>query len=271
MKAFRLAYDGRPYRGFQRQPDVTTVEDVLFEALAELDVYSPASPKPPNYTAASRTDAGVSAIAQTVAFDAPEWLDPAAFNSELPSPVRAWASTAVAPDFHATHEATHRTYRYFLHARGLDEAAVREVVGALVGEHDFQNLSPDDSGTRRRIQMSIESAAPFLVLEVGADGFPRQLVRRIASLVEAVASGEASMDRVDRLLSAGPVDGPDGIGPAPPEPLVLADVAYDDPTFEAHATAVESTRGLFRELAVQRHATALVAEELATLGGRTDV
>lgn len=270
MKAFRVAYDGQPYRGFQRQPAVATVEDVLFEALAALDVYSPEAPKPPNYTAASRTDAGVSAIAQTIAFEAPDWLDPAAFNCELPPAVRAWASTTVDPDFHATHEATKRTYRYFLHARGLDEARVRDVVGALSGTHDYHNLTPDDSGTRRTVDIGVESADPFLVLEVGAGGFPRQLVRRIASLVDAVAGGETSMDRVDRLLSDDPVDGPDGIGPAPAEPLVLADVTYAGLTFETDAAAVESTRDLFRNLAIERHAAARVADELASVGRTTE-
>lgn len=270
MKAFRIAYDGQPYRGFQRQPDVATVEDVLFEGLAKLDVYSPDAPKPPKYTAASRTDAGVSAVAQTVAFDAPEWLDPAAFNSELPAAVRAWASADVGPDFHATHEATHRQYRYFLHARGLDEATVRDVAGALSGTRDYHNLTPDDSGTRRTVDIGVESADPFVVLEVGADGFPRQLVRRMASLVAAVTRGDTAMDHVDRILSDEPVDGPDGIGPAPPEPLVLADIEYEGLSFETDATAAESARELFGDLAIERHAGARVADELSSLGHSTD-
>ena len=47
--------------------------------------------------AAGRTDAGVSALAQTVAFDAPEWLTPRALNAELPAEIRAWASADVMP------------------------------------------------------------------------------------------------------------------------------------------------------------------------------
>ncbi|MUV89804.1 tRNA pseudouridine(38-40) synthase TruA, partial [Halapricum sp. CBA1109] len=38
MDAYRIAYDGRPFRGFQRQPDVATVSDTLIDALDSLGV-----------------------------------------------------------------------------------------------------------------------------------------------------------------------------------------------------------------------------------------
>jgi tRNA pseudouridine(38-40) synthase len=76
MDAYRVAYDGRPFHGFQRQPDVATVEDALFDALRNLGVLADDAAKPAGYAAAGRTDAGVSAVAQTVAFEAPEWLTP---------------------------------------------------------------------------------------------------------------------------------------------------------------------------------------------------
>jgi len=79
MRAYRVAYDGRPYSGFQRQPDVPTVEGTVLAALGRLGVCE-LDAIPEGYAAAGRTDAGVSAVAQTVAFDAPDWLAPAAFN-----------------------------------------------------------------------------------------------------------------------------------------------------------------------------------------------
>jgi len=38
VRAFRVAYDGRPFHGFQRQPDVPTVEDTVLAALRALSV-----------------------------------------------------------------------------------------------------------------------------------------------------------------------------------------------------------------------------------------
>ena len=100
MRVYRVAYDGRPYNGFQRQPTVPTVEGHLLAALGRLGVTDGRSDPPTGYAAAGRTDAGVSALAQTVAFEAPDWLTPAAFNSELPAGIRAWASAAVTAEFH---------------------------------------------------------------------------------------------------------------------------------------------------------------------------
>ena len=97
MRAFRLAYDGRPFYGYQRQPRVPTVEGALLDALTDLDVVDDPTVVPERYAAAGRTDAGVSASAQTVAFVAPEWLTPAALSSALPATVRAWAHADVPP------------------------------------------------------------------------------------------------------------------------------------------------------------------------------
>ncbi|MFB6160348.1 MAG: tRNA pseudouridine(38-40) synthase TruA [Haloferacaceae archaeon] len=246
MYAYRLAYDGRPYYGFQRQPDVPTVEGALLDALGALGVREGAG-TPPGYAAAGRTDAGVSAAAQTVAFDAPDWCTPAALNGELPATVRAWARAPAPAAFHATHDATRRTYRYHLHAprAAVDDAAVRAAADRLAGAHDFHNLTPDDAGTERDLSLAVERDGAFLVVRASAGGFARQLVRRLVGLLDEVGRGtgrEAALARVDRVLGAAPLDGPAGVSPAPPEPLVLVGVRYPDLAFEADPDAVASAR-----------------------------
>ena len=226
-RAYRVAYDGRAYHGFQRQPDVATVEDALLDALRALDVL-PEDGTPPGWAAAGRTDAGVSAVAQTVAFDAPAWLSPAAFTSELPADVWAWADAAVPADFHATHDATAREYTYHLHAPPgeVDDARAREALAALSGEHDFHNLTPDEVGTVRDLEASLDREGEFLRVRLRAGGFPRQLVRRVVSLVAERAREESPDGRVERVLDPEPLPGPEGVPPAPAEALVLTDVSY---------------------------------------------
>ncbi|WP_123621771.1 tRNA pseudouridine(38-40) synthase TruA [Halorubrum sp. CSM-61] len=271
-RAFRVAYDGREYAGFQRQPHATTVEGTLLRALAEHGVLDrgdgPTHATPPGYAAAGRTDAGVSAVAQTVAFAAPDWLTPRAFNGHLPGSVRVWAAADAPDGLHATHDAVRRTYRYhlFAPARGeegtncdhaVDDDRVRDALARLSGEHDFQNLTSDETGTVRDLTASATREGDLLVVEVSAGGFPRALVRRLVATVRAVGRGAADLTLIDRLLAPEPVPGELGIGPAPPEPLVLWDVSYDGVSFAVDPEAAESARvALGERYRDARHAAA---------------
>jgi len=245
VRAFRVAYDGANYRGFQRQPSVSTVEDALLDAVEALDVIDRDDGPPPGYAAAGRTDAGVSALAQTIAFDAPDWLTPRALNSRLPADVCVWASATVPPDFHATHDAVAREYEYHLYAPAAEANRASTVIDRLVGRHDVANLTPDDDGTERTLDPTIVVDGAFLVLRFHAGGFPRQFVRRAVELVREVATGEAPLEKVDRVLDPSPLPGPEGVPPAPPRPLVLVDVSYPGVEFTADETAANRTREAF--------------------------
>ena len=263
MRAFRVAYDGRPFHGFQRQPNVPTVEGAIFDALRALDLLDDDEPKPAGYAAAGRTDAGVSAVAQTVGFTCPDWLTPSALNAELPADVRAWAAADVDPDFSARYDADRRTYVYHLFAPGASVDLARTVCSAIVGTHDFRNLTADREGTTRTIdEATVERDGDFLVLRVTARAFLHQQVRRIASLVRAVAAGERPAAFVDRVLSAETLDGPDGIAPAPAPALVLVDVTYPDVTFTSDPDAASRSKVIFERRRIEHRTNARVAGEL---------
>ena len=272
-RAYRVAYDGREYAGFQRQPHADTVADALLEALAEHGVVERGDGSthatPPGYAAAGRTDAGVSAVAQTVAFEAPTWLTPRAFNGHLPGSVRVWAAADVDEEFHATHDAVRRTYRYHLYApaaggdetdggdasdaarrdpeHAVDDDRIRDALARFDGEHDFHNLTTDETGTVRDLDARAAREGDTLVVELSAGGFPRALVRRVVAAVRAVGRGTADLAWIDRLLASEPVPGELGVGPAPPEPLVLWDVTYPDAAFNIDRKAAESARVAFGE------------------------
>ncbi|WP_276299121.1 tRNA pseudouridine(38-40) synthase TruA [Halorussus lipolyticus] len=261
MRAFRVAYDGRPFHGFQRQPDVPTVEDAIFDAVRALGA---ADGKPEGYAAAGRTDAGVSAVAQTVAFECPDWLTPSALNSELPASVRAWASAEAPDDFHATHHAESRAYVYHCYAPDADLGRAEEALARLCdGENDFHNLTPDDDNTVRDLSGEVRRDTDYLVFELRAGGFVREMVRRVVSLVRAVATGDAELAKVERVLGPDKIDGPAGVPPAPASPLVLVDAVYPRLAFSVDDEAAESARGVFESLREERATGARVAREVA--------
>ncbi|WP_122090222.1 tRNA pseudouridine(38-40) synthase TruA [Halalkalicoccus subterraneus] len=261
MRAFRVAYDGTPYYGFQRQPDVETVEGTLFRALDRLVGFEGA--KPDGYAAAGRTDRGVSALFQTVGFEAPEWLTPAAFNSELPGHIRVWAAADARSGFHARYDARSREYTYLLHAPDIDIDRLRAALAELPGTHDFHNLTPEDGETTRAIwDARAERDGSFVAITLRADSFLQRLVRRLVSLVSAVAAGERDPTFLDRALSEERLSGPEGIASAPPEPLVLTDVAYGF-EFAVDEEAAASARTVFERKRIDRETGARVAGRIA--------
>jgi len=162
-----VAYDGTDYSGFQRQTNAPTVQAALEAALAQI------TQETITILAAGRTDAGVHAIGQVIAFDT-VWrhdLDDLrrALNAVLPADIAVRGTVEAAPDFHPRYDARSRRYRYTLYntplrsplarrhslhvAYPLDVATMRQAARTLVGEHDFAAFGQPPQGqvTVRRV------------------------------------------------------------------------------------------------------------------------
>lgn len=262
MKAFRIAYDGRPYHGWQRQPDVPTVEDELLAALGDIGAIE--SRPPPGYGAAGRTDAGVSALAQTVAFDAPTWLSPSVLTDALPAGIFAYATATVSDAFHPRYDATWREYRYHLYGPTLDERALRTVLTQLSGYHDFHNLTPAEEHTRRCMWTAVQRAGPWYTICCFAPAFLRQQVRRVVAVAASVARGDLPEDIVSQLFQPRDVTGEVAIQPAPPEALYLWRVVYPATTFRIDAVAIDEATTYFEHQKHRLQAHARVFDGITT-------
>ena len=81
--ALKIAYIGTDHHGFQVQTNAKTIEGELFRALYELKIIN--DPHEAKYIAAGRTDTGVHALGQVIAFNTekPNIAVPSAINSRL--------------------------------------------------------------------------------------------------------------------------------------------------------------------------------------------
>jgi len=188
-----LAYDGTPYRGWQVQPGLPTVQGLLAEAI-ERTVGERVLPQ-----GSGRTDAGVHALAQvaSVALEAgiPAANLQRALNRCLPASIRVLAVEAVAAGFHARHSAVGKTYEYRifpLKGEGssrcdavsrcdsaericppmlapavwpcpwpLDLGVMNRAAQAVVGEHDFTSFAACDPDLATRgLASSLVDAEP---------------------------------------------------------------------------------------------------------------
>ena len=172
-----LAYDGTAYHGFQRQANASpTVQGVLEEVL------SSTSGQQVSVLAAGRTDAGVHATGQVVAFDL-DWRHlPSdlcnALNANLPSDIAVYLVEIASPGFHPRFDALSRTYVYRLYvsrvrdpfkrwlawhlSRPLDVEAIAEAARHLLGTHDFSAFGSPPQGDNpvRTVYRAQWEAAP---------------------------------------------------------------------------------------------------------------
>src|SRR5207342_687477 len=182
-----IEYDGRAYSGWQFQPGLQTVQDVVQRALSRV------ADTPVECVCAGRTDAGVHASAQVVHFDTEVVRSERGWrlgtNSNLPDDVSVAWLREVPGHFHARYSALARSYRYLIlnrdsrsalaagratwERRPLDVARMHDSAQALVGEHDFSAFRAVEcqakSPVRRVDSLSVTRRDSWVVLEITAN------------------------------------------------------------------------------------------------------
>lgn len=231
-----VAYDGTPFRGFARQPDVRTVQGELEESLAKLCGTELST------VGAGRTDAGVHAIGQVVSvFGAPDDLDPIkirdSLNAMLPPSIAVAECRSVPEDFNARFSALSRTYTYAIlqrsfsdpflapsvlfHPEPLDFEAMNEAAGHLVGAHDFSSFGrlpqADAPASRILYELRVRRDGDLIRVRARANAFLQQMVRSLAGTLIQVGEGRRSPEDMGQVLdardrsAAGPVAAPHGL------------------------------------------------------------
>jgi tRNA pseudouridine38-40 synthase len=238
-----VEYDGTGYHGWQLQPNGRTVQGVLEDALATL------CGEPVRVHASGRTDAGVHALGQVVAFDTASvrepWAIRSALNALTPRDVTVREVRAVAGDFDPRRHARSRVYEYriwnqpwpsaFWHrmtwhvARSLDARAMRHAAAVLAGSHDFSAFRAADceaeSPVRRVLHSGVTEAENMLIYRVQATAFLKHMVRAIVGTLVQVGGGDLPAEAMAQILAsrdrarAGPT--------APARGLTLVAVQYD--------------------------------------------
>jgi tRNA pseudouridine38-40 synthase len=229
--ALKLAYIGTNYSGFQAQRGCLTIEGVLIQAFEKIGITE--SGQRMRFSASGRTDKGVHALGAVVAFEtkAPMLATPRTINAELPSDIWTWASAHVPLSFDARRAAARRTYQYMLYDRGYDVHAMRSAAELLKGIHNFKNFTPEKNGsTIREIQsIGVRVFGSFVTIDITADSFLWNMVRRIVTSLTFVGSGKRDVAWVREMLH--PEQHAEGVRAAPPYGLILTKVDYEGVNF----------------------------------------
>ncbi len=236
--ALKVAYIGTDYHGSQVQPDVKTIEGEIFRALHELNIIK--NPHEANYIAAGRTDKGVHALGQVIAFDTdnPDVAIPRAINSRLRN-IWTWARAEVHSGFDPRRDARYREYRYILYGK-YNSASLRKASRLLKGIHNFSNFAtPDKERTCVCMIEKIELHAKreFTVLDIRADRFLWHMVRKIATALKMVGCGARDISWLEQMLD--PAQFTEGLEPAPAYGLILKNVEYENITWNEDTYAMK--------------------------------
>jgi tRNA pseudouridine38-40 synthase len=214
----RCEYDGTDLAGFQLQQNARTVQGELEAALARLN-----GGERVVVDGAGRTDAGVHATGQVIAFTYGGRVTARelerAINSLLP-PEIAIRDLRRAPDgFHPRYAARYREYRYTVwngprsplherHAFGvrapLDVAAMARAATVFLGRHDFSPFGgiTDRSPVRTVHEVRVRKDGHLVMIDIRADAFLRGQVRRMVAGLLEVGLGKIDDTALAAALAA---------------------------------------------------------------------
>ena len=218
--ALGLSYDGRPWQGWQTQPNRQTVQDQLEAGLEQFLGHSVAT------VCAGRTDTGVHAVGQVVHLDTDEVRTPNAWvrglNSLLPSSIAIQWACEVGSQFHARFSATARSYTYvILNApvrhplwaeragwcfRPLDHQLMQQAASLLVGEHDFSSFRSSQcqaaTPVRTMHQIAVKRQGHLVSVHLTANAFLHHMVRNIVGELVLLGSGKTDLTHFESVFKA---------------------------------------------------------------------
>jgi tRNA pseudouridine38-40 synthase len=216
-----VAYDGRPFSGWQSQPNENAIQDHLERAFSQI------ASVPVKIHGAGRTDSGVHALGQVAHVDVPRRkLNPAtwtaAANAYLPAEIRVLRCQLASADFHAQYSAVGKVYRYRIWTAAvfhpleverawhvphhLDFDILRVASDRLTGTHDYASFAANrekaaETTTRTIHQIRIQRRKEFVILEFHGNGFLYRMVRMLTGTIVRVASRKADLGWIVELLA----------------------------------------------------------------------
>lgn len=203
-----VEYDGTQYVGFQIQPDQSTIQGAIEQALSAF------TGEQIRIRGASRTDSGAHATGQVVDFitgaNHPVGIFPRALNYYLPPDIKVQAAFQVTADFHSRKNAASRLYRYQILNRAwpsplgrqtehwvrenLDTDTMSQAAQYLVGIHDFRPLAlshpTEKSAVRQVMRWDVRREHEAIIIECEANGFLKHQIRRANAILIEVGKGK---------------------------------------------------------------------------------
>ena len=223
MRNFKMIveYDGSAYRGWQRQKNGVSIQQVLEEAIKKI------TGQKVSVIGSGRTDAGVHALNQVASFRCATKLPVnniyRGMNSVLPEDIVVKEMEEVPFEFHAQRDvkskiyvykicnqklrpALGRNYSWFVRF-DLDLAKMRQAAKYLIGTHDFSCFCATGTDVQDRVRtiknIEIKNGEEGNIeIIVEAKGFLKYMVRNIIGTLVEVGRGKREPEEMKKIIDS---------------------------------------------------------------------
>ncbi len=215
-----IEYDGTDYCGWQRQSRLKSIQAVIEQSLNTL------LRQKIKLVGSGRTDAGVHAKGQVANFQAETKLNikniHRGLNALLPGDIAVKEIEEVSLGFNSRYDAKSKIYRYTVLRQetrgpffrnhslfipyGLDVEVMKKAASYLEGRHNFRSFqtqnkeNPQAERTIKKLKISVKKN--FIYIDIEADGFLHNMVRRVVGVLLEVGRGKIKAPRVKKILGA---------------------------------------------------------------------
>lgn len=250
-----IEYDGTDFYGWQRQPEVRTIQGEVEGALSKV------CGVPIQINGTSRTDAGVHAFGQRASFKEnfgiPTDRIMLAVNNMLAGGMNSKTKCAdvrivdvreMPMEFHARFDSVGKKYRYVIRSgtendifrrnycyqvkEPLDLATMKEASKLVEGTHDFACFqaaggTPRETTVRTIYSLEVcRDEEDNVVIEVTGDGFLYNMVRILTGTLVEVGQGKRKPEDITEIIKN--ADRQKAGHTAPPEGLYLVEIYYEN-------------------------------------------
>ncbi|QTX02808.1 tRNA pseudouridine synthase A [Candidatus Phytoplasma luffae] len=211
-----LVYDGANYYGYQKQPNLITIQSVLENALFKV------TKRKIKTIAASRTDKGVHSEGQVVSFQTDFRIPPynlkKALNKIISQDILVLDICICDFPFHARYNSKSKIYRYVFSKKKLNPfncrfqvyfeklnfSLIKEAIHLLEGQKDFVLFTNNKDKKKNTIKtiykVFVEENENQFVIFFHGKGFLKQMILLLVGFLINIAQGKKTLSELENMF-----------------------------------------------------------------------